>query len=50
MVSTGRSKSQDIRSRVGHPIIDSDGHFLEVMPLVVDFVGEVGGSEDEGAV
>ena len=50
MVSIRPSRSQEIRDRIGHPIIDSDGHTLEVMPLVVEFVGEVGGSEDEEAV
>ena len=45
MVSTKPSRSQEIRSRLGHPIIDSDGHTLEVMPLVVEFVGEVGGAK-----
>ena len=45
MVSTTPSRSQDLRARVGHPIIDSDGHFLEVMPLVEEFVGEVGGAK-----
>lgn len=45
MVSTKPSRSEEIRNRIGHPVIDSDGHFLEVMPLVVDFVGEVGGAE-----
>ena len=45
MVSIRPSRSQEIRSRLGHPIIDSDGHTLEVMPLVVEFVGEVGGAK-----
>ena len=26
----------DVRRRVGHPIVDGDGHFLEFMPLVND--------------
>ena len=45
MVSATPSPSQEVRSRIGHPVIDSDGHLLEVMPLVVDMVGEVGGAK-----
>ncbi|HSE99057.1 MAG TPA: amidohydrolase family protein [Blastocatellia bacterium] len=37
------SKSADIRARVGHPIIDCDGHMIEFEPDVLDFIKEVGG-------
>jgi len=30
-----------IRSRLDHPVIDGDGHMLEVMPVVFDIVREV---------
>ena len=26
----------EVRRRVGHPVVDGDGHFLELMPLVND--------------
>jgi hypothetical protein len=47
MVTQAQSKSADIRARVGHPIIDSDGHYGELFPVFRDFfadyVREVGG-------
>jgi predicted TIM-barrel fold metal-dependent hydrolase len=32
-----------VRSSLDHPIIDADGHQLEVLPVVLDFVRDVGG-------
>jgi len=32
-----------IRARLGHPVIDSDGHLIEFLPLVRDFVVELAG-------
>ena len=38
----------EIRERVGHPIVDGDGHFMEFMPLVDDeivtYLEEAGGA------
>ena len=38
----------DVRSEVGHPIVDADGHFMEFMPLVDDeiltYLDEAGGA------
>jgi predicted TIM-barrel fold metal-dependent hydrolase len=34
-----------IRSRLGHPVVDADGHLLEFIPLVRDFVVEHAGAE-----
>ncbi len=34
-----------IRERLDHPVIDSDGHFIEYLPLVRDFVVEEAGEE-----
>ena len=38
----------EIRERVGHPIVDADGHFMEFMPLVDDeivtYLEEAGGA------
>ena len=44
MIQTSRSKSAEIRSRLDHPIIDSDGHLIEVLPLLIDLVKKVGGA------
>jgi len=38
----GNSASQ-IRKRLSHPVIDADGHWLEVGPMVVDYLRSVGG-------
>ena len=32
-----------IRARLGHPVVDADGHLLEFIPLVRDFVAEIAG-------
>jgi predicted TIM-barrel fold metal-dependent hydrolase len=34
-----------IRSRIDHPIIDSDGHHIEYLPLVRDFIVEDAGED-----
>jgi len=35
--------SKDIRKRIGHPVIDADGHWLEFGPELGDYLKEVGG-------
>ena len=39
------SVSQDIRSKLDHPIIDSDGHNLELTPVFLEFVKAHGGEK-----
>lgn len=34
-----------IRDRIDHPIVDGDGHLLEVMPLVFDYVRDLAGED-----
>lgn len=41
--SVGRDAISSIRDRIDHPIIDGDGHVLEFLPLVFDFVREEAG-------
>ena len=38
-------KVTQIRERIGHPIIDSDGHLIEYLPLVRDFIAEEAGED-----
>jgi predicted TIM-barrel fold metal-dependent hydrolase len=38
------TRSAEIRARVGHPIIDSDGHVVEFEPALLDYIREAGGS------
>ena len=37
------SKSEKIRARLGHPIIDSDGHTVELTPVFLDYLKQAGG-------
>lgn len=39
------SRSAEIRSRLNHPVIDSDGHMVEVFPVMFDYLKKVGGPE-----
>ena len=41
-MSRARS-AEAIRARLDHPIIDADGHVIEFVPLVRDFVAEAAG-------
>src|SRR5262247_4126675 len=34
-------KAHEIRRRIGHPVIDADGHVLEYLPAVEPFLREV---------
>ena len=34
----------EVRAQLDHPVIDADGHLLEVRPLVGEFVRELGGA------
>jgi predicted TIM-barrel fold metal-dependent hydrolase len=33
----------DIHARLGHPVIDGDGHWLEPIPVFLDYLAEAGG-------
>ena len=39
------SRSAQIRARLDHPIIDTDGHTVELMPVYLDYVKQVGGAD-----
>ena len=45
MVTTKGSRSQQIRSKLPHPIVDADGHMLELTPVLSDYVNQVGGAD-----
>jgi predicted TIM-barrel fold metal-dependent hydrolase len=38
------SRSAAIRARLDHPVIDADGHTIEFMPALLDYLREVAGS------
>ena len=39
------SKSAAVRSRLDHPVIDSDGHMNEFEPAAMEYLAKVGGSK-----
>jgi len=39
------SRSSEIRTGLGHPVIDTDGHMVEVFPVLFDYLKQVGGPE-----
>ena len=42
--SAHQSKSAAIRSRLNHPVIDGDGHTLEMYPVFLDYLRSVAGA------
>jgi hypothetical protein len=36
---------QTIHSRLKHPVIDSDGHWLEFGPTILEYMEKVGGKK-----
>jgi predicted TIM-barrel fold metal-dependent hydrolase len=42
-MSRKRVSSSEVRARIGHPIIDSDGHVVEFEPALLDYIRDVGG-------
>lgn len=44
-MSDKHSRAQDIRRRIGHPVIDADGHWLEPVPLFLDTLKAVAGAK-----
>jgi predicted TIM-barrel fold metal-dependent hydrolase len=39
------SRSAEVRARLDHPIIDTDGHCLELRPVLLDYVEQIGGTK-----
>src|SRR3954453_23182731 len=52
MSDTTTTKASQVRASVGHPIVDADGHFVEISPVlndeVVSYVEEIGGAALRG--
>jgi predicted TIM-barrel fold metal-dependent hydrolase len=48
MADRAASKSHEIRSRLGHPVIDSDGHTVEFVPGFYDVLRTVAGQRVAG--
>src|SRR5881628_4264625 len=43
MLYSTDSKSAAVRARLDHPVIDGDGHWLEPVPIFLDYLREVAG-------
>lgn len=43
--ATRPSSSARVRAQLRHPVIDSDGHMVEVLPVMFDYLKQVGGPE-----
>ncbi len=37
------TSAEEVHARLSHPVIDSDGHWIEFEPLALDYLREVGG-------
>ncbi|MDO8434287.1 MAG: amidohydrolase family protein [Candidatus Binatus sp.] len=44
MATAKTSKSAAVHAKLGHPVIDSDGHTVEFEPAVMEYLAKVGGS------
>ncbi|HLX37025.1 MAG TPA: amidohydrolase family protein [Candidatus Binataceae bacterium] len=42
---SGKLSSKEIRKRIGHPVVDADGHWLEFGPSINDYMKEVAGAD-----
>ena len=42
------ASAAEIRGRLDHPVIDADGHLIEFVPLLRDYVLDIGGSDLAG--
>ncbi len=45
MAITQESPAAKVRSRLSHPVIDADGHIVELAPVFVDYIRQVGGGQ-----
>jgi predicted TIM-barrel fold metal-dependent hydrolase len=43
MSNAASNSSREIRARLDHPVIDADGHIIEFLPAIRDFLVEEGG-------
>src|SRR5262244_3793906 len=43
MAYSKHAKSAAVRAKLDHPVIDGDGHWLEPIPIFLDYLREVGG-------
>lgn len=44
-MSSNGSKSAKVRAQLNHPVIDTDGHTVELAPVFFDYIKEIGGAD-----
>jgi predicted TIM-barrel fold metal-dependent hydrolase len=44
-MSGSHAEPEKIRKSLGHPVIDSDGHWVEYFPMILDYLGKVAGNK-----
>lgn len=42
--STSTTHAAELRRQLGHPVIDADGHLLEIRPMVAEHIRAIGGA------
>ena len=45
MSGNQQDDAQKIRANLSHPVIDSDGHWIEYQPMILDYLRQVAGSK-----
>jgi len=45
MAANSISRSAQIHARIGHPVVDCDGHWVEYAPVFLDYIRQVMGSD-----
>src|SRR5215510_2540934 len=50
MAQSRGSRSARVRAQLGHPVIDGDGHWLEPIPIFLDYLRSTVGPRTAGAV
>src|SRR5262249_49673323 len=50
MPDNGHTEARKLRSRLSHPIIDADGHWLEYLPLMREEFRRIGGEAAAGGL
>ncbi len=45
MATNHASQSESLHARLNHPVIDSDGHWIEFEPAALDYLRQVGGEK-----
>jgi hypothetical protein len=43
MTTPHQRDSAALHARLGHPVVDADGHYLELMPVMLDYLEQIGG-------